>query len=352
MPERAAARSIRSAIAAFVLALTAACGGGGGGSAPAGGDTSSGSEQPAYRMGILYFAPEEGVDNVFKGLFEGLKEQGFEEGRNLEVKRSHAQAEIANIPLLVQDLDSSGLDVIVAMTTPCLTAACSMVRNTPVVFTYVYDPIAAGAGTSATDHLPHITGVGSFPPVEDTVDVIQRLVPGVKEVGTVYNSSEANSRKVMEVARGAFKARGIALDEVTVTGTADLYQAAQAVASRGIQALWITGDNTALQGFDALAKVARDARLPLIINDPEFVARGALAAVGLGWYQAGRAAAPLIVRVMRGESPQGIPFEEVAVKKLVLNREVAKTLGITFPADLEAEAASSSPSAAPASAEG
>ena len=295
-----------------------------------------------YQMGLLYFAPEEGADSVMSGLFDGLRREGIEEGRNLTVVRQHAQGEIANIPLLVQDLDSRGLDVIVTLSTPCLTAACSAARNTPVVFTYVYDPIAAGAGTSATDHLPHVTGVGSFPPVGDTVELIQRLVPGVRAVGTVYNSSEANSRKVVSVARDLFTASGIQLEEVTVTGTGELYQAAQVLAHRGIQAMWVTGDNTALQGFDGIVKVAREAKLPLIINDPEFVARGALACVGLGWYQAGEAAAPVVARVLRGESPQSIPFQEVAVKKLVLNHEAAKELGITFPADLvrEAEGAS------------
>jgi putative ABC transport system substrate-binding protein len=202
------------------------------------------------------------------------------------------------------------------------------------VFTYVYDPIAAGAGKSPTDHMPHVTGVGSFPPVQDTVDTIQRLVPGVRAVGTLYNSSEANSVKVVGVARGIFEQRGIKLQEIAITGTNEILQAAQVLTQRGVQALWVTGDNTAIQGFDAIVKAARDAKLPLIINDPEFVQRGALIAVGIGWYETGTAASKILARVLRGEQPRNIPFEEVAVKKLVLNQEVAKALGITFPPDM------------------
>jgi len=41
-----------------------------------------------------------------------------------------------------------------------------------------------------------------------------------------------------------------------------------------------------------------------------------------------------LARVLRGEQPRDIPFEEVAVKKLVLNQEVAKALRITFPPDI------------------
>ena len=339
---RRSGRLIGSLVVACSIALAVGCGDRGDGASGAG---ASGANADAYRIGLLYFAPEASIDVLFEGLFAGLKQQGLEEGRNLVVERAHAQAEIANIPLLVQNFDQSGLDLIVALTTPCLAAAAAMARNTPVVFTYVFDPIAAGAGTSFTDHLPHVTGIGSFPPVEDNVALIRRVLPSAKKVGTVYNSSEANSRKVMEVARPLFEQRGMSLEEVTVTGTADIYLSAQAVVSRGLDALWITGDNTVYQGFDSVVKVARDARLPLFIDDPVLVERGALAAVGVGWYEAGRAAAPVIKRVLEGESPARIPFENVAVKKIVLNDEVARTLRITFPTDLVEEVAAAAAAA-------
>jgi putative tryptophan/tyrosine transport system substrate-binding protein len=304
------------------LAFTAACG-----RTPAG---------PAmeHTIGLVYFAPEEGADVCIKGLLDGLRDQGIQEGKNLEVRRAHAQAEISNIPLLVQNFESSNVDVIVTLTTPVLAAAAGIAKTKPVVFTYVYDPIAAGAGKSATDHLRHVTGTGSFPPVADTIATIQQLVPGVRSVGTLYNSSEANSVKVVGVARGLFQQRGIRLQEIAITSTNEVFQAAQALTQRDIQAFWLTGDNTALQSFDAIVKATRDAKLPLIINDPEFVQRGALIAVGIGWYETGKSASKILARVLRGESPAQIPFEEVAVKKVVLNQDTATRLGITFPADI------------------
>ena len=205
-----------------------------------------------------------------KGFYDGLKEQGLEKGHNLDVLSPHAQGEIQNIPMLLQNFISQGVDLIVTMTTPCLTAACNLARNKHVVFTYCYDPVAAGAGTSAHHHLPNITGVGSFPPVADTVDLIQKLVPGVKAVATVYNTSEANSVKVISVARDSFKKNGIALEEVTATNTSEVFQSAQVACYRKVQAMWVTGDNTALQSFDGIVKATRNAKLPLIINDPEF----------------------------------------------------------------------------------
>jgi putative tryptophan/tyrosine transport system substrate-binding protein len=294
------------------------------------------------QIGLVYFAPEEGAELCMKGLFAGLKEQGLEKDRNLEVLSSHAQGEIANIPMLIQNYVSRKVDLIVTLTTPCLTAACTMARNSRVVFTYVYDPIAAGAGTSFGSHLANITGVGSFPPVESTVDTIQKLVPGVKSVGTVYNTSEANSVKVISTAREIFSKRGIRLEEVTATNTSEVFQSAQVACSRKVQAIWVTGDNTALQSFDGIVKATRNAKLPLIINDPEFTSRGAVACVGLGWEPAGRAGGLLAARVLRGESPRDIPFQEVAEQKLVINAEAARNLGLIIPAEIQKAAQSAS----------
>ncbi|MGH7833483.1 MAG: ABC transporter substrate-binding protein [Candidatus Binatia bacterium] len=291
-----------------------------------------------FKIGLVYFGPDPSADACMAGLFGELKNLGFVEGKNLQVRKAHAQGEIINIPSILQNFDNEDVDLIIPMSTPVLTAAINAVKKKPVVFTYVYDPIAAGAGKTPTDHLPNITGTGSFPPVGDTLDVIQELLPKVQSVGTLYNSSEANSRKVIDVGRELFQKRGIKLEEVTVTNTSEVFQAAQVLTTRKIQALWVTGDNTALQAFEGIAKAAADARLPLVINDPEFTDRGALIAVGIGWQRTCHGAARKVGQVLLGENPQRLPFENIAVKKVVLNVAVARKLGIAFPQRLVQEA--------------
>jgi putative ABC transport system substrate-binding protein len=76
----------------------------------------------------------------------------------------------------------------------------------------------------------------------------------------------------------------------------------------------------------------------MIINDPEFVDKGALAAIGIGWYKSGFEAGKMASRVLRGASPASIPMVNVVDKKLVLNEAVARKLGISFPASLKAKA--------------
>jgi ABC-type uncharacterized transport system substrate-binding protein len=59
-----------------------------------------------YKIGLAYFAPEAGCESCIRGIFDGLREQGFVEGKNLEVRRAHAQGEIVNIPSMLQNFDA------------------------------------------------------------------------------------------------------------------------------------------------------------------------------------------------------------------------------------------------------
>lgn len=292
-----------------------------------------------YKIGLSYFAPEAACESCIQGIIDGLRDMGFVEGSNLEVRRAHAQSEIANIPLLLQNFDSSDVDLILPMSTPVISASCGMVRRKPVVFTYCSDPVAAGAGKSFTDHLPNVTGIGSFPPVAEMVELIRKVMPDATTVGTIYNASEANSVKVIEVARGLFAKAGMKLDEITVSSSADVLQAAQALAGRHVDAIYIQGDNTVLQGFEAVVKAARDAHIPIFVDDPDVAKRGAVACVGLGYYKPGYAAAKPLARVLMGESPAKIPMENVSEKVLWLNLPEAEKIGITFPKEILDEAA-------------
>jgi putative ABC transport system substrate-binding protein len=171
--------------------------------------------------------------------------------------------------------------------------------------------------------------------------LIRELVPHVKVVGTLYNDAEANSRKVVGVGRELFPKSGIRLEEVTIASSADAYLATQALVGRGIDALWISGDNTAIGAFEAIVKVARDQKIPLFNEDPEFTERGALASVGLGVYESGYLGGKVAARVLLGENPRAIPFQQATKKTYVVNHDVARRFGITFPDKLLKAAAAS-----------
>ncbi len=294
-------------------------------------ETTNQTKGRVYRIGIASYAPDAGADRLLEGLFAGFEKEGFVRGRNLEFDHQMAGGEMANIPMILQSLDAKGLDLIITLTTPVLAGACKLVQKTPVVFCYVTDPIAAGAGTTFSDHLPHVTGVGSLDPVEESFEVLMKLQPDLKAVGTLYNPSEANSTKIVNMAREIAKRRGLRLEEATINTTSDVLMAAQSLTLRDIGAMWVTTDNTAAQAFTAIATTAANARLPLVTNEKEHLASGALIAVGASWNQVGEITAQKAVRVLRGAKPKDLPFENFVGASVLLNPDVAKKIGITFP---------------------
>lgn len=306
-----------------------------------------------FKLALAYFGPDEGTDSCIAGLLDGLGKKGYVEGRNLQVQKVHASGEIGAIPSILHSLDASSADVIVTFSTPVLTAACAGVRHKPVVFTYVSDPLAAGVGASFEDHLPFVTGIGSFPPVEDVVLLLKRTLPQFQRLGTLYNNAEANSVRVVSVLRELCTQHGIELREMVANGTSEVVPAAQALAAQQVQAVYIPGDNTAYQAFEGLASQFAKARIPLVIDAPEYVDREVLAVVGIGFYQSGFAAAEPLARVLAGEKPGAIPIRNVADKKVLLNRKVAAKLGLTFPPEVltmqtnDVQPATPAPPAAP-----
>ena len=253
-----------------------------------------------------------------------------------------------NIPAIIRNLDQSDADLLVTFTTPVLQAACFNLKKKQAIFTCVTDPIAAGAGKSWNDHYAHVTGVGSFPPLEQTVDLIQRLLPGIKSLGTLYNSGEANSVKVISVLRELLPRKGIDLIELTAANTGEMMQAAQGLVARQVQAIYVPGDNTVYQAIDAVLKVAETARLPVINDDADYLSRGMLASCGPGFYQSGKATAPYVARVLLGENPGSIPMTNVSVNVTKLNLNAAKRLGLTFSPALIKELEDKTPPPTPA----
>jgi ABC-type uncharacterized transport system substrate-binding protein len=287
-------------------------------------------ERPT-RIALAYFAPEVTVEECMQGLLKELEREGWTEGRNLEVRRVHAQGEIAGIATMLQALDSESYDAIVTFSTPVLAAATSMVRRNKVVLTYCFDPVAAGAGRSLEDHLPFLTGIGSFPPLEKLLSTAQGITPPRKRMGVVYNASEANSSRRVEAARKALQSGSLALDAVSIASSSEVAMAAQALIARGADCIWAVGDNTAVQAIDALIRVANDARIPVIADDPTHVDKGAVAGIGVAFHEVGRRTAPVLARVMRGEDPARIPIRQLEVLDVACNPARAQALGIQLP---------------------
>jgi ABC-type uncharacterized transport system substrate-binding protein len=106
---------------------------------------------PADRTVIVAVAPGVTADLCADGMLEGFRQSGITARKNLEVVHVGAQGKMIHIPANLQNYDNSDVDVIMTISTPCLSGAFSKVKNKPVTLSCVSDPIAAGAGTNPTE---------------------------------------------------------------------------------------------------------------------------------------------------------------------------------------------------------
>jgi putative ABC transport system substrate-binding protein len=283
-------------------------------------------------VGFVIFAPDPATDLAIEGVKDGLKEQGYEEGKNIRLESNDAQGDMPTLQSIGQKYVATNVDVIVPLTTPCLVATANVVKNRDqkVVFTEVYDPYAAGVATSPREHPRNLTGVASPPPVGAILDLIAEIAPQARKIGTIYNPAEANSVSSMKRLRDAVAPRGLTLVERTVAGSSEVQQAAQSLVGQ-VDTICIVGDNTVQVSLESVVKTADAARLPIFLADPTWVDRGALAAVGPNFYDAGRAAAGMIAKALKGADLATMEIQTVDTPELVLNRKVAAKLGITLP---------------------
>ena len=99
------------------------------------------------------------VEEAEEGVLAGLREAGLVEGRDYVTTIRNAQGDMATVNSLIDAALVERTDLLITFSTPTLQAALARARNVPIVFNYLASPIAAGAGTSDTDHLPNVTGV-------------------------------------------------------------------------------------------------------------------------------------------------------------------------------------------------
>ena len=297
-------------------------------------------------LAVLKWATSVTNDETHEGLMAGLSERGFDAKRGIVFHPFSAEGDMPTALSVAQNACGGEYDLILSISTPVLqvTARANEAGKVPHVFGAVTDPYAAGVGISDSDHREHpawLAGVGTFQPVREAIELIARLRPEVKRLGTVMNPSEACSQACFTLAKETCEKRGIMLSRVTVDNSSAVYEAASALASQGIEAFIIGGDNTVESAFDSVIRAANGAGIPVIGYASPYAEKGALIGLGADYFEVGRIQGHLTADILEGLSPADIPVENVMPLKCSLNKNVLANLRETWiiPSDVEAEAA-------------
>jgi putative tryptophan/tyrosine transport system substrate-binding protein len=284
-----------------------------------------------WRLGLVELNQVSDVEEAEHGVLDGLKEAGAVEGRDYEKTIRNAQGDMATVSTLVDAAIGDQTDLLVTFSTPALQAALQRGKRLPIVFNQVADPFAAGAGTADADHLPNVTGVYLIAAYERMIPLIREYLPHVHTLGTVYVPAEVNMVSQLAVLRKVVQAAGLELTAVAANSPTEVGDAALALAAAHVDAICQLPGNLTAQAFPAVVQASQRARLPVFVFQTSQVKAGALASLSRDYYDSGREAGRLAVRVMRGEAAAGIPFIGFAKTKLIVNVAAARAIGVTPP---------------------
>ncbi|OCG01684.1 ABC transporter substrate-binding protein [Gilliamella sp. wkB112] len=278
------------------------------------------------------------LDNVRKGVEDELKDNGYISGENFKLQFQSAQGSSANAAQIAKQFVASKPDVIVGIATPSTQALVATTKLIPIVFTAVTDPVAAKLTPSWEASKTNVTGVSDALPLETQIDMMLKIRPNAKNIGYVYSPSEINSTIVLKQLQIALAKRGMTIIAAPAQRTSDISTAAQSLKGK-VDLIYTTTDNNVVSAYEALAKVANESKIPLVASDPDSAERGAIAALGMSYYDLGRQAGKIVIRILNGEKPGDIPPQVGNITQLTINTKAAERQGVTLSDDVLKSAA-------------
>jgi putative ABC transport system substrate-binding protein len=294
----------------------------------------SGEKQEVKKdiIGISKIVSHPALDAVEQGIQDQLKDMGYD----LEYDLQNANGEVSTAASIANKFKSEHVRIAVGIATPTAQALANALHDITVVYSAVTDPVDAGLVDSFDRGGKNITGVSDMTPVRDQIKFLNRIKK-INRLGHVYSSSEANAVRLAGMAKDACDALGIEFVPATVTNSAEVKQATQTIINR-VDGIYVSTDNTVVSALAALTEVALENKVPVMSADPSSAEKfDVLAAWGFDYYKMGRATGRLIARLLKGEKPENIPtifMTDPSDIDLLINLDVAKKLGLSFPQDV------------------
>ena len=302
----------------------------------------------AILSSVLFLSPAQAGKDVFIGISKIVAhpaldalEQGVQDGvkerfPNARFDLQNANGEMSTAASIAQKFKAQQVDVAVGIATPTAQALVNAIKDRPVLFCAVTDPEGAGLVESVQKGEKGVTGTSDMTPVKEQIMLLNRITP-IKTLGHVYSSGEANAVALAVIAKQVCQELGIEFVETTVTNSAEVKQAVQTIAPR-VDGIYLSNDNTVFSALSAVTSVAMKHKIPVMSADPSSAeTHDVLAAWGFDYYKMGRVTGRLAADVIQGKKPGDIPtvyMTDPSDVDLLLNKDVASKLGLTFPKDI------------------
>ncbi|WPC38144.1 ABC transporter substrate-binding protein [Brachyspira hyodysenteriae] len=299
-----------------------------------GSNSNAAAGDKVFKIGILQLIEHDALDASYRGFVDGLKEAGYEDGKNIIIDYQNAQGEQANCVTIGQKFVNDKSDLILAIATPAAQAVANMTKDIPILVTAVTDPAAAKLVADNNAPGGNVSGTSDLTPVEAQIELLNEITPNLKTVGLLYCSSEQNSVFQMDIAKKKLDSMGIKYIDATVTSANEIQQVVQSVVGK-VEAIYTPTDNMIAAGMATVALVAEPAKLPVVCGEGGMTMLGGTATYAISYYELGKLTATQAVAILKGEKqPATMPIETLKTFDLVVNTNMVNSIGITIPESL------------------
>ncbi|WP_225046692.1 ABC transporter substrate-binding protein [Lacticaseibacillus kribbianus] len=279
------------------------------------------------RIGVLQLIDQTALTDARKGFTQALAEAGYK-GKKVEIDYVNAQGDQANLKTMSQRLAKDGNDVNLAIATPAAQALLKEDQKTPMVFTAVTDPKAAGLVADLKAPDKNVTGVVDLVDIPAQIRYMHNLFPKAKTVGMIYNAAEQNSIVQIKAAEKAAKKLGLKVTKRTVASTNDVQQAMESLAGHS-DVIYAPTDNTVAAAMATVGKVSLAKKVPVVPAASTMVKDGGVANIGIDYKDLGRQTGRLAVKILKGQKVNKLAVETPAKVTVIENPAMMKAFGIT-----------------------
>lgn len=283
---------------------------------------------PVKRIGILAFSDESRYSDATRGVIDQLKVEGFVEP-GVKFLKEKAGANKAKAAELIKRFAGAKLDLIVTLGTGATVPVAREIKDVPIVFSVVYDPVEAGIAKDWKSSGNNTTGASTKIPMASLLDSLKAFAP-VKYLSVLYSPGEKNSESQLRDLQKIQAMYRIRIIPVPITEKEELRQILPEVV-RTSDAIYVTGSNLVDSQVSMIVEMATKGKVITITHLEDLVEKGVLIGVCTNSYNLGRLAGEKAARILRGAKPSSIPIETLKEFDVILNMRTAKAGGFRIP---------------------
>ncbi len=290
----------------------------------------------AYRIGFLGLSSPSDYAPYLNAFLLGLRELGYEEGRNIVIEYRWADGREERLPELAVQLVQLNPDVLVSHAIG-VRAVQQATSTIPIVMGVSSNPVEFGLIKSLAKPDGNTTGVTSqlIELSSKRLELLREVVPKLKDVAVLSNLALPGLRKGLEETESAARTLGVRVRSFGIsTDTAALESVFAAIARERPDGLVVQPDPLAGRHGARIAEFAEKYRLPAIGGGRQFVVDGGLLSYGGSFAEGWRLAARYVDKILKGAKPADLPVEQPSTFELAINVKTAKNLGLTIPQSL------------------